>query len=454
MAWLTDQFGRDRLRDADIILPTEDYFPDAYDATEDDVRAILDRVCGYMEVDPEKVSLHFYQDRNPIAENRTAGVYQGGEGVDKVWIEYANLADPLGLVATMAHELGQVLLLSLGKISPEEEDHEPLTDLLTVFLGLGVFTANSVIRESYEHAGAVSRWSMSRRGYLTMPMYGYALALFARERGEERPAWVKHLRPDVASAYTQASRFLALGGEMPPEPDPHDASHVQDKVAMAADADDGKPGFSMAPEELLRRYATGERSFADIDLPRVRLSRADLSGCNLSGADFQGSDLWAAILDGCDLSEADLRGAILRSASMRKANLHGAQLTGADLTAADLSGADIRDADFGGARLELAKLDGAVRNATTNFSEPCRWQPDARARKIRSAIASFFLVFLALFCGLLAGALVGFIGSNWAGQWPGPNIAVPVGAFVGVVAAARQLLLRHRTLRQKADKTP
>jgi hypothetical protein len=101
-----------------------------------------------------------------------------------------------------------VHLLGHGRISVDTEDHEPLTDLLTVFFGLGVFTANSVIRETSWHAGQLSGWSIGRRGYLGMPVYGYAFARFARARGEDGSDWSRELRPDVRSAFKQAMRFL------------------------------------------------------------------------------------------------------------------------------------------------------------------------------------------------------------------------------------------------------
>src|SRR5262249_54398499 len=123
------------------------------------------------------------------------------------------LDDPLAMVATMAHELGHVLLLGQGRVSADVEDHEPLTDLLTVFLGLGIFTANSVLREHYWDAGAVSGWSMGRSGYLTMAMYGYALSLFAWMRGEVQPSWAKELRLDVRSAFKEGLRFLEETGD-------------------------------------------------------------------------------------------------------------------------------------------------------------------------------------------------------------------------------------------------
>ncbi len=216
--WLEAEFGADRVRTAPVILPRPEFFPEPYNATEADARRMLDRVCEYMGIDPAAIRMSLYDESNPWAESLilgvqrtkgTAGLYHREGGRHRIWIEAANLHDPLAMVATMAHELGHVHLLGQGRVLPDEQDHEPLTDLLTVFLGLGVFTANSVIREQYWHEGTYSGWSIGRRGYLGMPMYGYAFALFARSRGEDGSAWSGQLRTDVRSAFKQAVRFLA-----------------------------------------------------------------------------------------------------------------------------------------------------------------------------------------------------------------------------------------------------
>ncbi|MEX0704512.1 MAG: hypothetical protein WD069_20590 [Planctomycetales bacterium] len=213
--WLESQFGLDRLRNTSVILPHAEFFPDPYHGDEAGVRRMLDCVCGHMAIDPATVELSLYEDRSPVHEGRwrpgTAGLYQpDGAGKFRVWVEVSNLNDPLGLVATIAHELGHVHLLGHGRISDAEEDDEPLTDLLTVFLGMGVFTANAVLREDYWHAGVVSGWSMSRRGYLDMPAYGYAFARFARARSEDGSDWSGELRLDVRAAFHAAMRFLAV----------------------------------------------------------------------------------------------------------------------------------------------------------------------------------------------------------------------------------------------------
>jgi hypothetical protein len=215
-AWLESQFGAARVRNSRVVLAKPGFFPDPYNGTEEDARRIFDRVCGYMAIDPKSIDMSLYTVALPVEglphlgvrAQDTAGFYQRVDGRDQIWIEAENLEDPLAMVATMAHELGHVHLLSQGRISPEEEDHEPLTDLLTVFFGMGVITANSVIREENLRMGNYSSWKIGRRGYLTMPVFGYALAHFAMLRGDDGAAWSRELRPDVRSAFKRGLAFL------------------------------------------------------------------------------------------------------------------------------------------------------------------------------------------------------------------------------------------------------
>lgn len=89
-----------------------------------------------------------------------------------MWLEVSRLGDPTSVAATIAHELGHVHLIGGKRVDPNAADHEPLTDLLTVFLGLGVLTSNSTIRDRSYHVGNWDSWSISRQGYLTSPMFG------------------------------------------------------------------------------------------------------------------------------------------------------------------------------------------------------------------------------------------------------------------------------------------
>jgi hypothetical protein len=221
MQWLSEQFGRERLLRTAVILPTVEFFPDPYRGTEEDVRLLMRRVCGYMEVDPERIQLGFYSEEEPDLgeEFRPTGRRQGTAGLHaagerpRIWIESSRLDDPVALVSTMAHELGHVHLISDGRITRDVEDHEPLTDLLTVYFGLGVLRANAYLRERWKHGLKGSSWSLARSGYLLAPAYGYSLALFAWGRDEMNPAWARELRPDVKQPFRQGLRYLHKGGK-------------------------------------------------------------------------------------------------------------------------------------------------------------------------------------------------------------------------------------------------
>ncbi|HVJ80574.1 MAG TPA: hypothetical protein VNC50_05845 [Planctomycetia bacterium] len=220
--WLENEFGKERVRSAPLVLPRAQFFPDAFHSTEECAAKMFVRVCGYMDVDPATVQLSFFEDRDPLAGNPSfgayrhdgaAGLYHADGDAFHIHIEAANLLDPLSMVGTMAHELGHVHLLGHGRVGRDEEDHEPLTDLLTVFLGLGMFTANSVVKEKSWTDGSYSGWSIGRQGYLTMPDYGYAFSRFALSRCEDGSKWAGELRLDVRSAFKQAMRFHAKNGK-------------------------------------------------------------------------------------------------------------------------------------------------------------------------------------------------------------------------------------------------
>jgi hypothetical protein len=131
----------------------------------------------------------------------------------------SQLGDPLRLLATLAHELALGQLIGRGLLDEEPADVGGVADLLSVFLGAGVFGANATISESYGQVGHVGWWVISRHGYLPARVFGYALALFAFVRGDEETAWTKHLRPDAAAAFRQGLSYLDRTGDTLFHPD-------------------------------------------------------------------------------------------------------------------------------------------------------------------------------------------------------------------------------------------
>ncbi|QDT94347.1 zinc metalloprotease [Gimesia algae] len=216
-SWLIGEFGMQRLTKGTLILPTTDFFPEEYHRTADEIQKIMDLVAEYMNVSPSILRLNFYEDFRPEIEGMwtagSVGMYSESARKFDIWLEIHSLENPLTVIATLAHEIGHVLLLGQRRISHIEEDHEPLTDLLTVYLGLGLFSANAVMQEHYWNDGPLSGWSMGRQGYLSMEMFGYAFALFGIARGEIAPKWLSQLRLDVRSACKQGMRYITETGD-------------------------------------------------------------------------------------------------------------------------------------------------------------------------------------------------------------------------------------------------
>src|SRR5262245_25983477 len=64
----------------------------------------------------------------------------------------------------------------------------------------------------------------------------------------------------------------------------------------------GNGGCPMDADELLRRYARGERAFENADLRGAGLAKQVLQGANLRGANLCGTNLSEADLQAADLS--------------------------------------------------------------------------------------------------------------------------------------------------------
>jgi hypothetical protein len=220
LQWLSDEFDDHAFNGRTLVLPTSEFFPDPYDGSKRAVRRLLDRVCGYMDVAPELIALKFVSDAgklwlvNDAGQHlpHAAGTYEEGERKFIICIDKSGLYEPMTLVGTLAHELAHVRLLGEGRVMREEYDNELLTDLTVVFFGLGIFLAN--VPRNWD--SQYTKWpgtDLHKPEYMTPPMFAYALAHLAWFRGEQKPAWARHLRWNARPDFKQAVRFLFQTGE-------------------------------------------------------------------------------------------------------------------------------------------------------------------------------------------------------------------------------------------------
>jgi hypothetical protein len=218
MDWLMAQFGTERLH-GEVVLPTDDYFPGAYRGTRQDIQAVLERLCTHMDIDPARVQLqHQVADDNPELSAHVpldaewtgaAGHHRIRDGRSVVGIRDDQAARPMALVATIAHELGHVLLLGDGRISAQQQDHEPLTDLLTIFFGLGILQRQRRVRVFARNPRRIRLRPHQSARLSDRTHARLGLARYAWLRGEADPRWARYLDTNPRTILKRGLRHLA-----------------------------------------------------------------------------------------------------------------------------------------------------------------------------------------------------------------------------------------------------
>lgn len=198
MLWFTTQFGYDPVQ-RPTVLPTREFFPLPYTGTDDDIKALVRTVCPMMGLLPDRITVQLVgkPSRDPEmfkyvvhSESFAAGVFEQDESGSRIiTLDRDSSADQSRMTAIIAHELAHARLNGEDRIEPGRADMEALTDLATVFFGLGIFNANAA-RTAQPNASGIS---VRRLGYLDQRMFGYALACYTRMRNNPAPKWQSYL---------------------------------------------------------------------------------------------------------------------------------------------------------------------------------------------------------------------------------------------------------------------
>ncbi len=169
----------------------------------------------------------------------------------------------------------------------------------------------------------------------------------------------------------EGNKKIYWSGQIPDDFTPGLFGEIFNQESASVEQDSNMPEMqAISAEELLTRYAAGERDFPEVDLRDANLTGADLRGINLSnawlqGTDFSGADLSGAILEWADLEGVEmigtnLSGANLKNACLSPASFEGANFSAADLTNVTLYASNLENALLIGANLTNADLEAAV----------------------------------------------------------------------------------------------
>ncbi|NGN70191.1 hypothetical protein G5C51_40700 [Streptomyces sp. A7024] len=165
-----------------------------------------------------------------VENRRAVGRYRTLGGQPEIALDISQAAKPETFAAIVAHELAHVRLRYENRVQGLSVDEEKLTDLVTVYLGMGVFTANAAYRftKSVRGFSVLPLGDLTERmltgnsldpthhlGYLSVRQFGYALAYYSALRGENAPPWSHHLAPGVQAVLRQGLAHLANSPRAP-----------------------------------------------------------------------------------------------------------------------------------------------------------------------------------------------------------------------------------------------
>jgi len=212
--WLLQHTGgTDTFRQRRLILPTPQFFP--HDGSQGHAFAemlfnhvktyagMADWPCAlrYQQDDPDpKVSQYVYVQGAPSSPAGTFRMLEDGSAL--ITYHPNQLRDPMSLAATFAHELAHYRMKGFPEPPPGGwEVHEPATDIAAVFMGFGIFLANSRFSFSYFSDGRTSGWRWQNQGYISDVEVLHMHAIFSIMQGLPPEATLPHLKSALRGIY-------------------------------------------------------------------------------------------------------------------------------------------------------------------------------------------------------------------------------------------------------------
>jgi hypothetical protein len=219
--WLLRNFGGNAFyEETSLVLPTKDFFPESVDSPEEAAEVTFKYVKKYAGLEDWPCEL-CAQEPDPDRKVAPTVLIQGAdesplgtfsiENHKKVLITYnpAIASDPNQLVATFAHEFAHYLTGTCPEPPPGGwENWEYVTDIAAVFLGFGIFMANSAFNFNQFSDVDSQGWSTYRSGYLSEAEFSFSLAIFLKLKGIDPKEPYPYLDTNIKSYVKKSLKDL------------------------------------------------------------------------------------------------------------------------------------------------------------------------------------------------------------------------------------------------------
>ena len=209
--------GMDALRQRPLVQPTPRFFPERGLTGQAMAEALFARVRDYAGMADWPCELHVQEaDPNPLvaptllvqnSPSSPAGTFRATEGGAIITYRLDRAHDPMSLVATFAHELAHYRTAGCSEPPPGGwEVWEHATDLAAVFLGFGLFLANSRFNFSQFSDGQTMGWKWRQQGYVSEPEILHMHAIRCALLGTPARDTLEHLKSSLHGIYRRVLR--------------------------------------------------------------------------------------------------------------------------------------------------------------------------------------------------------------------------------------------------------
>jgi len=215
--WLLRNYGGNAFyNETNLVLPTKEFFPGSADTPSEMAEMVFSHVRKHAGMEEWPCEL---EAQEPDPERRVAPTLavQGGEysplgtfsaeSSKKIVITYnpSIVGNSTQLIATFAHELAHYLTGACTEEPPGGWDNwEFATDIAAVFMGFGIFQANSAFNFTQYTDVDSQGWSSSRSGYLSEGEFSFALAVFIKLKNIDPNEVYPHLKRNIKSYVKKA----------------------------------------------------------------------------------------------------------------------------------------------------------------------------------------------------------------------------------------------------------
>lgn len=228
LRWCAAEFGP-AAPGHEVALPG--FVPAGFAGTQQQAELLLRRVGAVMGADVSGIRLLLVESPESVQDQaHQVGEYRKVLGGAVIELDRRVAARPDSFAGLVAHELAHARLVGerrLTEVRLGNGQEERLTDLVTVYLGMGVLAANAAddyakavgfsvtpVGDLTDHMLTGRRFAPPHRmGYLSPAEYGYALACWSIMRGETAPPWSRHLTAAVRAAFTRGLAYRAARRE-------------------------------------------------------------------------------------------------------------------------------------------------------------------------------------------------------------------------------------------------